>query len=490
VKPKLERRHLGMFAVAAAFVMSRLIYRALGVRFSADPVNYYIQFLDPELLRHDLLRSLFYMRDQPPGFNGFVGVVLKLFPVHYAEAFGVVYCLGGLAFGLVLYALMVRLGVRVWLAALVTIGFVDSPITMLYENWLFYTFPLAVMLCASALFLHRWRTARRFADAVIFFALLGVLVLWRNLFHPLWMLAVVGALLALERRDRAHRRQVALAALGPVLVVCALLVKHVIVFHAIFQGRPIQQMNLAALTSMRLPEAERARLINEHVLIISDVPITAGPNGFRRYVTTPPKTGIPVLDQEYKPKSGYPNWNSSIFVAVGELYGADARWTLAHRPGVYVDAVRENLQRYALPSDQSDPFNTRSYKNRLALQPLLTQWNRLFSWQRAPNRTAVAHVIGFPLLLVFALVLIVRGLRRGRRADALTVAFALYSTLWVSAATLLLSYGDHNRYRFKVSAFYCLFFALAVERALPIVERAITDMRDRGARPTPDETRR
>jgi hypothetical protein len=481
VGKKLDRRQLGLIAVVAIGILSRLLYRARGVRFSADPVHYYIQFLDPELLRHDLLRSLFYMRDQPPGFNGFVGVVLKLFPVHYAEAFGVLYFAFGLAFGVALYTLMVRLGVRVWLAALVTIAFVDSPITMLYENWLFYTFPLAVMLCASALFLHRWLVARRFADALIFFSLLSVLVLWRNLFHPLWMLAVVAALLAVEH---AHRRQLALAALGPVLVVCALLVKHVVVFHALFQGQPIQQMNLAALTSMRLPDAERARLIREHVLVISDVPITAGPNGFRRYVTTPPKRGIPVLDQEYKPESGYPNWNSSIFVPVGALYGADGRWALLHRPGVYADAVRENLARYLLPSDQSDPFNTRSYGNRLALQPLLTAYNRVFSWQRAPNRIAVAHVVGFPLLLAYALVLVVRGLRRREgRAEALTVAFALYSTLWVSAATLLLSYGDHNRYRFKVSAFYCLFLALAVERA-------ITGMRDRGARPTPGETRR
>jgi hypothetical protein len=483
VLKKLDRRQLGLIAVVAIGILSRLVYRARGVRFSADPVGYYIQFLDPELLRHDLLRSLFYMRDQPPGFNGFVGVVLKLFPLHYAEAFGVIYFALGLLFGVMLYTLMVRLGVRVWLAALVTILFVDSPITMLYENWLFYTFPLAVMLCGSALFLHRWLVTRRFADAVTFFSLLAVLVLWRNLFHPLWMLAVVAALVAAER---AHRRQLALAALGPVLVVCALLVKHVVVFHAIFQGRPIQQMNLAALTSMRLTDAERARLIREHVLTISDVPITAGPNGFRRYVTTPPKTGIPVLDQEYKPHSGYPNWNSSIFVPVGELYGADARWALLHRPGVYLDAVRENLGRYALPSDQSDPFNTRSYKNRLALQPLLTVWNRLFSWQRAPNHVAVAHVLGFPLLLVFALVVVVRGLRRDRRAEALTAAFALYSTLWVSAATLLLSYGDHNRYRFKVSALYCLFLALAVERALVMIR----DRRDRDARPTPDGTRR
>jgi hypothetical protein len=483
---KLDRRQLGFVAVVTAFIVSRVVYRALGVRFSAVPVDYYIQFLDPELLRHDLLRSLFYMRDQPPGFNGFVGVVLKLFPVHYAQAFGVIYFSGGVVFGISLYALMTRLGVRAWLAACVIIAFVASPIAMLYENWLFYTFPLAVMLCASALFLHRWLEARRFADALVFFALLATLVLWRNLFHPIWMLSFVCALVVVER---AHRRQLALAALGPVLVVCALLLKHVIVFHALFQGRPIQQMNLAALTSMRLPEPERARLIREHTLVISDVPITAGPGYFRRYVKPPPKTGIPVLDDEYKPKSGYPNWNSSIFVPVGELYGADARWTLLHRPGVYVDAVGENLARYVLPSDQSDPFNTRTYNNRLVLQPILTWWNRIFAWQPAPNRVALAHVLGFPLLLAFALVVVVRAWRRDR-ARALTVGFALYSTLWVSAATLLLSYGDHNRYRFKVNAFYCLFLALALERALTLVAAAITDRRDRGARPTPDGTRR
>jgi hypothetical protein len=220
------------------------------------------------------------------------------------------------------------------------------------------------------------------------------------------------------------------------------------------------------------------------------VPITAGPAVFRRFVKSPPpKTGIPVLDDEYKLKSGYPNWNSSIFVPVGELYGADARWALLHRPRVYFDAVAENFARYQLPSDQSDPFNTSRYKNRLALQPLLTRWNRIFSWQAHPNGTAFAHVIGFPLLLIFALVAIVRAWRRDRAAS-LTLAFALYSTLWVSASTLLLSYGDHNRYRFKISAFYCLFLALALERALQAIPNAIRDRRDRGARPTPGGTRR
>ena len=459
----IERRYrLGLLAVVAVGLVARVAYWAAGVRFSVEPLDYYIQYIDPELLRHDLLRSLFYLRDQPPGFNAFLGVVVKLFPVHYAWGFGAAYFAFGVAFALSLYTLMVRLGVRVWLAALVTVAFLDSPIAILYENWLFYTFPVAVILCASALFLHRWLAGGRFGDALAFFSLLAVGVYWRNLLHPLWMLAVVVALFVVERE---RRRQIARAAAGPLLVVAALLVKHFIIFHAPFQGRPMQQMNLAAMTAMRIPEAERARLVREHTLVISDVPLVAGPSVFRRYVPPPAKTGIPVLDDEYKPKSGFPNWNASIYVPIGELYGKDARWALLHRPRYYFEGVGENLARYVLPGDQCDPFNTRHYANRLRLQPLLTWWNRLFSWQRGPNRTPWAHVLAFPLLLAFALVTLVRTWRRDRPA-ALTVAFALYVTLWISATTLLLSYGDHNRYRFKTSAFYCLFLALAIEQLL------------------------
>ena len=451
---QVERRCLGLLAVVTVGIFAPLVYRALGVHFLVDPLDYYLQYLDPELLRHDLVRSLFYLREQPPGFNGFLGVVLKLFPVHYAAAFGVIYFLGGLAISVMLYALMLRFGVRVWLASLATILFVGSPITILYENWLFYTFPLAVMLCASALFLHRWLSARHLADAVVFFSLLAAIVLVSGLFHALWMLAVVAALLAIER---AQRQKVALAALGPVLVVCALSVKHVVVFHTIFPGRWHQQHNLAKMTSMRLPNAERAQLLRDGKLTISNVGVYAGPNVFRGFVPPQQNSGIPALDNDYK-SNGAPNWNSRILVPIGELYGADAGWTLRHRPGVYVDAVRENVRRYFLPSDQTWPFydvNNTANQNRLLLEPILTLWNRLFSWQRAPYSIAVAHIIGFPLLLAFALVMVMCGFRRDRflgdlpaRSDELTVIFALYSTVWVTAVTVLLSYDDHNRYRF------------------------------------------
>jgi len=478
---KLGSRHYGLIVVVVLGVVAQLWYRSLGVHFSAEPLTFYIQFLDPELLRHDLLRSLFYLRDQPPLFNAFLGAVLKLFPLHYAQAFEAIYVAGGIAFGVILYELMVRMRVAPVWAVVVTVLFVDSPITILYETWLFYTFPLAIVLCGTALALQRYLSTRRFRDASIFFWLVAILVLARNIFHPLWMLSVVGALIAVER---GRRPTVTLAALAPTLVVVALLVKHLVVFHTLFQGRPIQQMNLAAMTSIRLPEAKRARLIREGKLTpLSDTPITAGPDGFRRLVPPQPKTGIPVLDADYKTGSGFPNWNNTIYVPVGERYGEDAAYVLSHHPSVYVQAVRENFDRYVLPSDQVDPFKTRAYesgqdmlvlRNRQAVRPLLTPYNRLFAWQQSPEGTPILHWIGFPLLLIYALA-VIAGAIRGRRVFAapsldpaaterrsleLTVAYTLYVILWLSAITLFFSYSDHNRYRFKVSAFYCLFLAL------------------------------
>ena len=165
---QLERRHIGLWAVVAAGILSRLWYRSRGVRFSADPLNYYIQFLDPQLLRHDLLRSLFYMRDQPPLFNGFLGLVLKLFPTHYAAAYGAIYFAGGLVLGVTLYLLMAR-----------------SASGRGWPRWSPSCSSTARSRCstrtgcstrsrwrscrASALFLHRYLTSRRPADATVFF---------------------------------------------------------------------------------------------------------------------------------------------------------------------------------------------------------------------------------------------------------------------------------------------------------------------------------
>ena len=69
------------------FAVSRIAYYLSGVRFDARPVFTFFQFADPELLKHRLLETLLYLHVQPPGFDLYVAIILKLFPVHMPEFF-------------------------------------------------------------------------------------------------------------------------------------------------------------------------------------------------------------------------------------------------------------------------------------------------------------------------------------------------------------------------------------------------------------------
>jgi hypothetical protein len=464
---KLSRDRRYLLGLLLLSVIARLGYRAFaGIRFNTDPLPFYLQLLDPPLLQHDLARSIFYLHTQPPLFNLFLGVILKLFPQHYTEAFAFIFFCGGLALTAALYQLMVRLRVSPPWSALVTGIFVNSPLFILYENWLFYTFPIAVMLTASALFLHRYLDGKRFSDAFAFFLLLALMALTRGIFHPGWMLVVVAAVLVVQRADR---RQVARAALIPCLLLLAWVAKNTIVFHTLVAGRALQQMNMAVMTSQRLPQPLRQRLIDEHKLSpLANIPYISPLGAFRPYIPPPTHTGIPALDQEFK-VGGWVNMNNLSYVDVGALYEKDSNYTLCHYPKIYVAALGENLARHLLPCDQVDPFMTRRFANARHLDPFSRLYNVVFSGQLVDRGIPWWHWIGMPLLLGFATFLVAGALLRrrrgvafapGERADILTIAYCLFCVVTVSAVTIILSCCDQNRMRFKISALYCLFVAL------------------------------
>ncbi|HZK63526.1 MAG TPA: hypothetical protein VFC34_05240, partial [Puia sp.] len=60
------------------FVLSRVLMIALGIRMNMQPLLAYWQYLDVETLRHNLLRGVWYDHAQPPAFNLFLGIMLKI----------------------------------------------------------------------------------------------------------------------------------------------------------------------------------------------------------------------------------------------------------------------------------------------------------------------------------------------------------------------------------------------------------------------------
>ena len=95
----------------------------------------------------------------------------------------------GAALTVTMFLLMRELGVSVGLAFVTTALFVVLPVTVLYENFLLYTYPVALLLLVSGLFLVRYLRTRRPLYGFVFFGALAALVLIRGTFHLAWLLA-------------------------------------------------------------------------------------------------------------------------------------------------------------------------------------------------------------------------------------------------------------------------------------------------------------
>ena len=238
------------------FFLSRLFYFFLGIRFYVNLDA--SQFIDTELLKSNLFQSIYYLHIQPPLFNLFLGVVLKLFPGKYAEVFHFIYLVMGLLLAISIFATMTRLGVSGKQSFLWTLLFIVSPACILYENHLSYEYPVAMLLCLSALFLHQFLSHVRLRDGFIFFALLAFIVLIRSLFHFIWFVVFVLCILYIHRQ---RWRKIAVILCVPLLIVTFWYSKNLYLFGS-FTSSTWFGSSLFKIATHRLSEEEWKLLQN------------------------------------------------------------------------------------------------------------------------------------------------------------------------------------------------------------------------------------
>ena len=157
----LKSSPLAAGTLAAVFLASRLMYFMGGVRFDGGLLRNSWALLDPHLLESDLFRSILYLHSQPPFFNLFVALVLKATSANAMAIFRMLNMAVGMLLAFSLHETMSRLHVPSWLSITLTIAFVVSPATILFENILFYTYPLALALVVSTLLLERFLRTNR-----------------------------------------------------------------------------------------------------------------------------------------------------------------------------------------------------------------------------------------------------------------------------------------------------------------------------------------
>lgn len=449
--------------VAAAFILSRCIYYWAGVRFDMAPLQFYIQIIDPVLLRDALWQSLFYLRTQPPGFNLFVGAVMHVSPGHLNAAFHATYLILGLILAVSLSILLNRMLANSFLAAVIAIVFVVSPVTVLYENLLFYEYPLAVLFCLAALFLHRYATGGRKVDGIALFTALAAIGLTRVVFHLVWFALIVSLLLYVLP---LLRRRTLLCAVMPAAVLSIVYVKSLIVFGLLTPGSDVYApLSFAGMNIPPSPdpllELVRKGTVSPILLHFWDFENPA----LLKVVPLPPRTGVPILDERLK-SSGRINADSLWMAAVGKQVRKDDVVLLCNFPKVALRTVFRNIKRFCLPADSGWPFDGREdYPNKQALKLPLKVSDSLTAGKLPGSNHPFLSYLMTPFLLSYGIRRLTRKLklevsRPAAVARNLVIGFAVGNIVYFASVMIFLNYADQNRYRFEMSTLFVLLFGL------------------------------
>jgi hypothetical protein len=466
--PSLIRsRKRSLLLIVGAFILSRLVYYWRGMRFETGSLINFWQIIDPALLRDLPWQSLFYSRSQMPGFNSYLALVMHFFPKHSVAVYqGTFFCLG-LSFAICLFMLLDGLHVNRSISVFIAIVSAISPVTALYENWLFYEYPIAVLFCASALFLNRYAKSGSRIDGTLFFTSLLCLALLRVIYHLLWFWTIVAILVyVLPKR----RRRTALCALVPGIVLSVVYLKSVILFGLWMPGSDVfGSINLANLTTGGVPKQTLSRMATDGAISPIFIPVLQYKFEDPALVTlvkVQPNTGIPILDNRLK-STGRINMDSLFMAAVGRQLRRDALTVLRSHPEGALISVLRSTQRYFLPADLGWPFDSNPHPNQKVMLRFRTYFDLVTTGNYPSNRYAFISYITFPLLLWYGLWRSMRWLKRtvrrpgGNPAD-LTVAFAFGNILYLSAVIIFYDFTDQNRILFEVFPLFTMLLGLLI----------------------------
>ncbi|MCI0553592.1 MAG: hypothetical protein L0287_21810 [Anaerolineae bacterium] len=467
---QLQTTTLFPFALFIVFLFSRAVYDRSGFVFQTDAVNDYWQMIDPLLLQTDLWRSLWYLHSQPPMLNLFVGLTLQFFPSTYQSVFHIAYFAAGLMLAWAVYRLGLALELPPWLSLTASMLFTISPPVVLYEHWLFYTYPVAAALALSGVALYHFHHTQKFGWGLLFFSLLAFIALSWSLFHLIWLLVIFATLFFIN----PYRRIVFFAALLPILIVMGWYGKNYFLFGE-FTASTWAGMNFSHPTTLRLPEQERTRMIQVGELSpLAQYPSFSSPESYLNLLPDTPTTGFSLLDATKKSNERL-NFHHLVYVETGNYYQQDALRVLRTHPALYLRSIAQSF--YIFFHSASD-YDFLDY-NRQHIPTFESGWNRLFfvQWQmnealeERTGNLSLRHT-GWLILLAFLIAIFgsVRYLWRQRKdigdAKNMLIPFMGFNIVYLALAGNLFDLGENNRFRFVVDAFILLLFLFFVITSL------------------------
>jgi len=472
--------------IVSAFVLSRILYYHLGVRFDISHLHTAWQFIDVDLLQNRLFESLFFLHSQPPMFNLFLGIVLKLFPSNYPIIFHIIYLVLGLTLSISIFLIMRAVKVQQSLSVILTILFMCNPSVVIYENWLFYSYPIATCLCLSALFFYKFLLTEKGSYAFAFFVLAAVLILTRGMFHLIWLIGIILFLIFVKQK---MRKLIFQACLLPLLIVILVYVKNAALFGSMTTSSTWSGYHVQKITIGQLSRNQILMLVLQGKISEVSIYDLLKDKGIEWYQTHGffdlRKTGVPVLDRLYR-STGKLNYNHLGFTSIAKRYQKDGFYVLTHFPLHYLKALKRGYYIYFFPAPTDITFPNRQYIHKIekiynfmfygiSQEYDLYSRNLNFSddlfnikWDWFNGSLFILLILYHIFLILYGMGITVRGIRddKGGSSEILVISYLWINIIYVTVASNALATWATNRYRFPSEPFYLILLGVVLTQAL------------------------
>ena len=493
--PAAEERRLLMLALKL-FIVSRVIFIALGVHFNDDALFHSMHLPDSELLKTEPFTTLWYSHIQPPLFGAFTALAFALTPNGYEWVllWPLFLALGWLML-LGIYRLQRHFAVPVRLGITLAVLFALSPGAVYYESWYGYAHLGAVALLWSAVWFGTWLTTRRSLHLSLALLLLVLPAGLHSLFLPWWGVLACGALVVFAR---GYRWQVLACSLLPLALILSFPIKNYMNY-GIMASSSWDALTAQILVNVNHPDPViRQQLLAEGRLtpLILHSSATMDPRQIPPHYFPTHNTGIAVLDTIYK-ANGNINYNAAVQLNVRPELIKNALATLHANPAAYTSTVQNALFFFLLP--QADylwiPGKTLTFyydwawnlitTGRLGWSPrpvfhtLVAKYGGYESsmapsfwgtlWRSPPwligwfNLITLPFLIGMALWLALCSVLPNAAQPDKQRLMRLWVG---YHIAYITAVSVLLAITENQRYRFYLSPLLVVYVAFCVQWAL------------------------
>lgn len=464
---KYLKGFLPISLIILVFIISRIYYHLQGIDMSLSPINYYWQYIDLELLKHNFLESLFYHYHQPPGFNILLGLTVKAFPVDFIFFLSIFYKIAGLLAYISLYLLCVELKMPKPLSFLLSTLFFISPTCICYENWLFYSYLIICLLIYSSLFMTKYLTNEKTAYLIFFILSLFLLYSIKTSFQYYYFLFSLLFVLVPSK----NKKKILLISSLPLILILSINFKNYILFNQFSTGHTTTR-ELAIKTLRKFPKGLTDKLITEKKITVlrnhkvNDV-ITNYPPEYSEVKTR--FQNIPVLSEPLK-KNGYINQNHIGYIKLTNDYLHDCFIAAKEYPKIfftiYFNDLKSSWNTYLLPGS-SYIYTDHNYKKIYHL-PINKFYQRvLYGNFDFKDKSFYFLKYGIVYLLIFGISLpFTRTFKNMHSAHKAVLFFMIFNIIYIGSTAILVASLEHNRYRVTTDPFYLVLLGVLIKHYL------------------------